>query len=78
MAIGLSEHGQAASHNLLPAIRPTRHGGTTHNARKQNVRCNLCTEDKALSRAMRSSGIIALYTLGLTHTYLSKALQVPR
>lgn len=29
----------------------TRHEDTIHNARKQKVRCNLCTEDKTFSRA---------------------------
>ncbi|QPH10120.1 hypothetical protein C2857_001295 [Epichloe festucae Fl1] len=29
----------------------TRHEHTIHNARKQKVRCNLCTEDKTFSRA---------------------------
>ncbi|KAJ9131151.1 Transcriptional regulator RPN4 [Coniochaeta hoffmannii] len=29
----------------------TRHEDTIHNARKQKVRCNLCTDDKSFSRA---------------------------
>ncbi len=29
----------------------TRHEDTIHNARKQKVRCNLCTEEKTFSRA---------------------------
>jgi uncharacterized Zn-finger protein len=28
----------------------TRHEDTIHNARKQKVRCHLCTEDKSFSR----------------------------